>query len=113
MSSFRKVLVVHCKDTPLLPSVQLFPKIIHYSYKLVAYKSCIYVFDYLRRYVPRFAKSRARLAGLAKIMLLAIIFAQKFKVAAVAALVALASVSNIHCIEAVAPNHLHFLVPRF
>ena len=46
-------------------------------------------------------------------MLLAIIFAQKFKVAAVAALVALARVSNIHCVEAVAPNHLHFLVPRF
>ena len=70
--------------------MQLFPKIIHYPHKLVAYKPGIYVFDYLRGYVPRFAEPRARLAGFAEVMLLSVVFAQKFKVAAVSALVALA-----------------------
>lgn len=70
--------------------MQLFPKIIHYTHKLVAHKPGVNVLDYLRGYVPRFAKPRARLAGFAKVMLLSVIFAQKFEVAAVAALVALA-----------------------
>ena len=71
--------------------MQLFPKIIHYPHKLVAYKPGVYVFYYLRGDVPRFAKPRARLSGFAQIMLLSVVSAQKFKVAAVAALVALAS----------------------
>ena len=69
--------------------MQLFPKIIHYPHKLVAHKSCIYVFDNLRGDIPRFAKPRARLSCLSEIMLLSVVFAQEFKVAAVASLVAL------------------------
>ena len=70
--------------------MQLFPKIIHYPHKLVAYKPGVNVLDYLRGYIPRFAKPRARLVGFAKVMLLSVVFSEEFKVAAVAALVALA-----------------------
>ena len=45
-------------------------KIIHNPHELFSNKTRIYVSNNLRRYVPRFAKPRAWLAGLAEVMLL-------------------------------------------